>query len=158
MGYGLVDCFDAVMMSKELDESNYRNLVEFDYTGSYISMEITANKNIAVIWDWGAKGISYISAGSTEFLSHMYSPGGVKNVVIAEYIAPETTPTTLSTALKGFDLTSHADKIVGASNNPLNLTARGIYLKNAINTLPSRVGSSSESKNWNVVWDSEVQY
>lgn len=55
-------------------------------------------------------------------------------------------------------LTSHADKIVGASNNPLNLTARGIYLKNAINTLPSRVGSSSESKNWNVVWDSEVQY
>lgn len=111
VGYGLVDCFDAVMLAQELDESNYRTLVEFDYYGSDISMSINAKKDIAVIWDWGAQGISYISAGTSEFVSHTYSSGGVKNVVIAEYIAPGTSPTTLSTALRGFDLITGEDAV-----------------------------------------------
>lgn len=109
VGYGLVDCFDAVMMAQELNESNYRTLVEFDYSGTYISMRINARKDIAVIWDWGAQGISYIPGGTTEYVSYTYSSGGVKNVTIAEYIAPGTSPTTLSTALRGFELITGED-------------------------------------------------
>ena len=288
VGYGLVDCFDAIMMAKELDQGHYISLMNFDYSGSDVVLEITANSNIAVIWNWDTQDISYISAGSTEIVSHHYTSSGVKNIVIAECVTENTTPSSISTALKSFELvtgedaynftiksmnngleniviwggsdfatqsisfnsltaleniqlinaknssitvsncpnlkvfsntryvwgapniaalameeellnpyvvggsnwpaypesvvsfaslnisscpklhtlslenvgfstisfsnlpklqyvylTSQANKIVGASNNPMNLTARGIYLKNAINTLPSRSGNTA---------------
>lgn len=92
--------------------------------------------------------------------------------------------------LKYLYLTSGSTKIVGGGSNLMNLSTYGVYLKNAIQTLPSRNGntagkvllrcvssdnssyvpvtlgtsnynmimSNASSKNWNVVWDSGVNY
>lgn len=84
VGYGLVDCYDAVVTAQGLDRNNYNDLVEFDYSGTDISLEITAAKDIAVIWNWGSQDISYIAAGTTERVSHTYPASSVNHVVIAE--------------------------------------------------------------------------
>jgi len=92
--------------------------------------------------------------------------------------------------LKYLYLTSGSTKIVGGGSNLMNPSTYGVYLKNAIQTLPSRNGtttgkvllrcvssnnssyipvtlgtsnynmimSDASSKNWNIVWDSGVNY
>lgn len=92
--------------------------------------------------------------------------------------------------LKYLYLTSGSTKIVGGGSNLMNPSTYGVYLKNAIQTLPSRNGtttgkvllrcvssnnssyipvtlgtsnynmimSDASSRNWNVVWDSGVNY
>ena len=104
VGYGLVDCYDAVVMAQELDRDNYNDLVEFDYSGTYISLEITAAKDVAVIWNWGAQDISYIAAGTTEQVSHTYPESSVNHIVIAECLESGNGSIRLSTALKKFEL------------------------------------------------------
>lgn len=109
VGYGLVDCYDAVVTAQGLDRNNYNDLVEFDYSGTDISLEITAAKDIAVIWNWGSQDISYIAAGTTERVSHTYPASSVNHVVIAECLESGNGTIQLSTAMKRFEFTTAED-------------------------------------------------
>lgn len=52
VGYGLVNCYDAVSMAYYNNADNYLNLVEFDFSEFILDMRITAEDDIAIIWDW----------------------------------------------------------------------------------------------------------
>lgn len=110
VGYGLVNCYDAVNRAYYYDEDNYLKLIEFDYSGSEVEMNLITKDNIAVIWDWEAKDISFISASASSpkdtTISHTYSTAVTRRIVIAETIAPGDTASSSSSALTRFDLTT----------------------------------------------------
>ena len=122
VGYGLVNCYDAVNLAYHYNASNYFNLIEFDYSGSQIEIDLKTKDNIAVIWDWESKDISYINATASSptdtTITHNYGTTGSRRIIIAETIAPgETTPTS-STALTRFELTT--------GNNASNIDIKSI--------------------------------
>ena len=122
LGYGLVNCYDAVNLAYHYNASNYFNLIEFDYSGSQIEIDLKTKDNIAVIWDWESKDISYINATASSptdtTITHNYGTTGSRRIIIAETIAPgETTPTS-STALTRFELTT--------GNNASNIDIKSI--------------------------------
>lgn len=122
VGYGLVNCYDAVNLAYHYNANNYFNLIEFDYSGSQIEIDLKTKDNIAVIWDWETKDISYINATASSptdtTITHNYGTTGSRRVIIAETIAPgETTPTS-STALTRFELTT--------GNNASNIDIKAI--------------------------------
>lgn len=116
VGYGLLNCYDAVSLAYYYNESNYLNLIEFDYSDSQVEIDLKVEDNIAIIWDWEAKDISFINATATEpkdtTISHNYGATGSRRIIIAETVEPGETVPTSSTALTRFDLTTGS----GASN------------------------------------------
>ena len=48
VGYGLLNAMDAVSYAK-----GYYSLASFEYSGQSISLTLTANEDIAVVWDSG---------------------------------------------------------------------------------------------------------
>lgn len=104
VGYGLVNTLDAVNLAK-----GYYNLISFDYSEENISFTITANKDIAVIWDWETEDITEveISSSSTHTFTHTFSTTETRRIYIAEMIDFETEEVPLfSTAVTEFDLTT----------------------------------------------------
>ena len=110
VGYGLVNCYDAVNRAYYYDEENYLKLIEFDYSGSEVEMNLITKDDIAVIWDWESKDISFISASASSpkdtTISHTYSAAATRRIIIAETIAPGDTASISSSALTRFDLTT----------------------------------------------------
>lgn len=109
VGYGLVNCYDAVMQAYYYNEDNYTSLIEFDHTGQELELSLTVKDDIAVIWDWDSKDITYISASATSpvdtTITHTYSTSGTRHIIIAETVAPGETASSSSSALSEFDLT-----------------------------------------------------
>jgi len=107
VGYGLVNCYDAVSMAYYNNADNYLNLIEFDFSEFILDMRITAEDDIAIIWDWETKDITYINASASEpkdtTISHIFTKTGMKHIVIAETLAPGETPTAASDALTELD-------------------------------------------------------
>ena len=104
VGYGLVNCYEAVWLAK-----GYYNLISFDYSGEDISFSITADKDIAVIWDWETEDITEveISSSTTHTFTHTFSTAETRRIYIAEMIDFETDEVPLSsTAVTGFNLTT----------------------------------------------------
>ena len=104
VGYGLVNAFEAVCLAK-----GYYNLMSFDYSGEDISFSITADKDIAVIWDWETEDITEveISSSTTHTFTHTFSTAETRRIYIAEMIDFETDEVPLSsTAVTGFNLTT----------------------------------------------------
>ncbi len=122
VGYGLVNCYDAVNLAYHYNASNYFNLIEFDYSGSQIELDLKTTDNIAVIWDWESKDISYINAATSSptdtTITHNYGTTGSRRIIIAETIAPGETAPTSSTALTRFELTT--------GNNASNIDIKAI--------------------------------
>lgn len=108
VGYGLVNCYDAVNLAYHYNANNYFNLIEFDYSGSQIEIDLKTKDNIAVIWDWETKDISYINATASSptdtTITHNYGTTGSRRIIIAETIAPGETAPTSSSALTRFEL------------------------------------------------------
>ena len=122
VGYGLVNCYDAVNLAYHYNADNYFNLIEFDYSGSQIEIDLKTKDNIAVIWDWETKDISYINATASSptdtTITHNYGTTGSRRIIIAETIAPGETAPTSSTALTRFELTT--------GNNASNIDIKSI--------------------------------
>lgn len=117
VGYGLVNCYEAVTLARYYHwVSNYLDLLKFDYYGDEIEINLTIDDDIAIIWDWETKDISYINATATEpkdtTISHNYGATGSRRIIIAETVEPGETAPSSSTAMKRFDLTMGS----GASN------------------------------------------
>lgn len=109
VGYGLVNCYDAVMQAYYYNEDNYTSLIEFDHTGQELELSLTVKDDIAVIWDWDNKDITYISASATSpvdtTLTHLYASSKTRHIIVAETVAPNETTPSSSSALTEFDLT-----------------------------------------------------
>ena len=104
VGYGLLNAMDAVSYAK-----GYYNLASFEYSGQSISLTLTANEDIAVIWDWETEDITEIDVTSTttRTIEHTYTTSGTRRIYIAEKIDFDTdTLSYNSTALVKFDLTT----------------------------------------------------
>jgi hypothetical protein len=104
VGYGLLNAMDAVSYAK-----GYYNLASFEYSGQDVSLTLTANKDIAVIWDWETEDITEIDVTSTttQTIEHTYTTSGTRRIYIAEKIDFDTdTLSYNSTALVKFDLTT----------------------------------------------------
>lgn len=87
--------------------SRYIPVLEFDYSGTNISMSLTANKNLGIIWDWEDKKASYITASSTaRTVSHTYPTSDTRRITIVEFLDFAAIKTPTSNALKKFDLTT----------------------------------------------------
>ena len=107
VGYGLVNTMDAVSLAK-----GYYNLISFDYTGSTVEFSVTADKDIAVIWDWETEDITEVplTSSTTRTFTHTYGTNKKRRIYIAEKIDLETDPIPVnSTALTEFVLTSGED-------------------------------------------------
>ena len=120
VGYGLINATDAVCLAK-----GYYNLISFDYTGSSIEFSITADKNIAIIWDWETEDITEVSmTSSTEKkFTHNFNSEKKRRIYISEKINldSDTIPNN-STALTKFTLTTGeaaSNMNVRALNNSL---------------------------------------
>jgi len=119
VGYGLANCYNAVRMAQNyFDSESYLNLIEFDYSGTNISLTLKASKDAVVIWNEGDQDYSFIPIGSSVTLSHNYSTSGNKHVIIAEYISENGSTPTSSTALTRFELTT--------GNNASNIDIKAI--------------------------------
>lgn len=102
VGYGLLNAMDAVSYAK-----GYYSLASFEYSGQSISLTLTANEDIAVIWDWETEDITEIDVTSTttRTIEHTYTTSGTRRIYIAEKIDFDTdTLSYNSTALAKFDL------------------------------------------------------
>lgn len=105
VGYGLVDCYSAVCMAQNYFNRNaYCDLVEFDYSGTEVSFDIATNDDVAVIWDWDDKDITFVPRNTQMTVEHTYTTSGTHKVVVAEFIMPDGQTADCSTALKRFDL------------------------------------------------------
>ena len=107
VGYGLVNAMDAVSLAK-----GYYNLISFDYTGSTVEFSVTADKDIAIIWDWETEDITEVPliSSTTRTFTHTYGTNKKRRIYIAEKIDLETDPIPVnSTALTEFVLTSGED-------------------------------------------------
>ncbi len=104
VGYGLVNPVEALRLAK-----GYYSLASFEYSGQDVSLTLTANKDIAVIWDWETEDITEIEASSltTRTIEHTYTTSGTRKIYIAEKIDFDTdTLSYRSAALVKFDLTT----------------------------------------------------
>jgi len=106
VGYGLINSLDAITMAHHYKDDSYLDLIEFDYTGNQVEMALKANEDIAIIWDWDTKDITFIHTDSAldTTLTHTYNSSGSRHIKISELIAPGEAPDTTSTALIEFDL------------------------------------------------------
>ena len=98
---------DAVSLAK-----GYYNLISFDYTGSTVEFSVTADKDIAIIWDWETEDITEVpmTSSTTRTFTHTYGTNKKRRIYIAEKIDLETDPIPVnSTALTEFVLTSGED-------------------------------------------------
>ena len=103
VGYGLINAMDAVSLAK-----GYYNLISFDYTGSTVEFSVTADKDIAIIWDWETEDITEVplTSSTTRTFTHTYGTNKKRRIYIAEKIDLETDPIPVnSTALTEFVLT-----------------------------------------------------
>lgn len=104
VGYGLVNPVEALRLAK-----GYYSLASFEYSGQSISLTLTANEDIAVIWDWETEDITEIDVTSTttQTIEHTYTTSGTRRIYVAEKIDFDTdTLSYNSTALVKFDLTT----------------------------------------------------
>lgn len=104
VGYGLVNPVEALRLAK-----GYYSLASFEYSGQSISLTLTANEDIAVIWDWETEDITEIDVTSTttQTIEHTYTTSGTRRIYIAEKIDFDTdTLSYNSTSLVKFDLTT----------------------------------------------------
>lgn len=112
VGYGLVDCYAAVGLAYRYNEDNYANLIEFDYSGSSVEMSLKIEDDIAIIWDWDTKDISFIRASDTSpvdtTVTHIYSTAKNRHIIVAETVDPGESIPSLSSALISFELTTGA--------------------------------------------------
>ena len=103
VGYGLVNCLDAVTMAHYYKEDSYSDLVGFDYSGTNVTVTLTTQEDIAIIWDWDTKDISYIHADPSSVvdttLTHTYASSSTRHIRIAEPVAIGDVPATSSSAL-----------------------------------------------------------
>lgn len=102
VGYGLVSPVDALSLAQ-----GYYNLASFDYSGQNITLTLTANKNISIIWDWETKDITDVSITSptTRTIEHTYNISKPRRIYIVEKIDLDTdTLSYASNALTKFDL------------------------------------------------------
>ena len=110
IGHGLVNSYDAVSLAYYFLEDSYTDLIEFDYSGEQVEMTLKVKNNIAVIWDWDKKDISFINADTNNIidttLTHTYLSSDTKHIKIAELIPPGESADTSSTALIEFDLST----------------------------------------------------
>ena len=107
VGYGLVNCYAAVKLAQNyFNTDSYLDLIEFDYSGTSISLTLDASKDIMIIWDENDSNYSFIPAGSSTTLNHTYSTSGIKHVTIAECLSGISSPLFSSAALTRFDLTT----------------------------------------------------
>lgn len=110
VGYGLVDCYAAVELAYRYNEDNYANLIEFDCSGNTVAMSLTVEDDIAIIWDWNTKDISFIRASETSpadtTITHIYSTVTNRHIIVAEIVDPGESMPSLSSALKSFELTT----------------------------------------------------
>lgn len=107
VGYGLINAMDAVSLAK-----GYYNLISFDYTGSTVEFSVTADKDIAIIWDWETEDITEVplTSSTTRTFTHTYGTNKKRRIYIAEKIDLETDSIPVnSTALTEFVLTSGED-------------------------------------------------
>lgn len=103
VGYGIVNCYDAVTLAQNyFNPDSYYNLIEFDYTGTNIFFKLNTTKDLTVIWDENGQEYSFIPAGSSDSIGHVYSGTGSKHIIIAEY-SPDASTMTSSSAITEFD-------------------------------------------------------
>lgn len=110
VGYGLVDCHGAVELAYRYNEDNYANLIEFDFSGSSIEISLTIEDDIAIIWDWDAKDISFISASDASpvdtTIIHTFNTAKNRRIIVAETVDPDEGSPSWSSALTSFELTT----------------------------------------------------
>lgn len=119
VGYGLLNCYDAVRLAYYYNENNYQNLIEFDYSDSVLRMKLETKGNVVIIWDWETKDISFINASSTEpkdtTIVHTFGTTASRRIKIAEPIAPGETIQSSSSALTQFEL------VTGNNSNSIDI-------------------------------------
>lgn len=107
VGYGLLNCYDAVNLAYYYNEDKYLELIKFDHSGNKVELNLTAKDNIAIIWDQNRADISFIEASPDSpvdtTITHIYKSFGFRSIKIVETTVPgETVPTT-SSAITRFD-------------------------------------------------------
>lgn len=107
VGYGLLNCYDAVNLAYYYNEDKYLELIKFDHSGNKVELNLTAKDNIAIIWDHNRADISFIEASPDSpvdtTITHIYKSFGFRSIKIVETTVPgETVPTT-SSAITRFD-------------------------------------------------------
>ena len=111
VGYGLVDCYNAVRVAANYsayNEDNHNSLIEFDYSGTEISMRLKVEEDITIFWDSGTLDISHICADSVPYvdttITHTYSTSGIHHIMIGEQKLSADVIPRPSAALTEFDL------------------------------------------------------
>ena len=107
VGYGLLNCYDAVNLAYYYNEDKYLELIKFDHSGNKVDLSLTAKDNIAIIWDHNRADITFIEASPDSpvdtTITHTYKSFGFRSIKIVETTVPgETVPTT-SSAITKFD-------------------------------------------------------
>ena len=117
VGYGLINPVDALRLAQ-----GYYKLIEFDYSDTYIELRLTANKDIAIIWDWDTNDITEFSVSSADTctFTHTYGMAGTRRICIAEKIDFQADEFSYySNALVKFDLLT-GEKISDLDIKPNN--------------------------------------
>lgn len=108
VGYGLLNCYDAVNLAYYYNEDKYLELIEFDYSGNNVELSLTAKDNIAIIWDQNKADISFIEASPDSpidtTITHTYKSFGFRSIKVVETTAPGEVVPTSSSAITKFDL------------------------------------------------------
>ena len=86
----------------------HERLIEFDYSGTQVSMRIKTQDDVAIFWDYDMTDVLHISAGTVPYIdttiTHTYSTSGVHHVIIAEPDLPDGSIPSQSAALMEFEL------------------------------------------------------
>lgn len=122
VGYGLLNCYDAVNLAYYYNEDKYLELIEFDHSGNKVELSLTAKDNIAIIWDQNKADISFINASPSSpvdtTITHTYSSFAFRSIKVVETTVPGEVVPTSSSAITKFELL--------AGNNTSNIDIKQI--------------------------------
>ena len=107
VGYGLLNCYDAVNLAYSFNEDKYLELIEFDHSGNIVELSLTVKDNIAIIWDENVADISFIHASPTSpvdtTITHTYKSFGIRSIKVVETTVPGEIVPSSSAAITKFD-------------------------------------------------------
>ena len=136
VGYGLVNPVDALRLAQ-----GYYKLIEFDYSNTYIELTLTANKDVAIIWDWDTNDITEVpvSSSTTCAFTHRYATAKTRRICIAEKIDFNTDDFSYySNALTKFNLLS-GESVTNIDIKPNNCSLEYIRIQGGADIVPQTI-------------------
>ena len=128
---------------------SYLPLIEFDFTGTSVRFDMTADKNLVVIWDEEAKACTYYdlpahATSASVSASHEFLVSKKRKIVIGEVLEYGQQMPSTSSALTKFDFTGAvgADGIVV---KPYNTALETVWIRGGAGFIPQAFNFASNN-------------